>query len=84
MVIRNEVIKVKKAGLVPATIGRQRLTTADVAKLLNLHANTVRRWSATGILKACRISPGRHWRYRREDIEAFLRKGEYENYHSSS
>ncbi|MCL0039074.1 helix-turn-helix domain-containing protein, partial [Dehalococcoidia bacterium] len=31
------------------------LTTSDVARLLNVHINTVRRWSNQGILKAYRI-----------------------------
>jgi excisionase family DNA binding protein len=31
------------------------LTTSDVARLLNVHINTVRRWSNQGILKTYRI-----------------------------
>jgi len=31
------------------------LTTSEVARLLNVHINTVRRWSNQGILKTYRI-----------------------------
>ena len=31
------------------------LTTSDVARLLNVHINTVRRWSNQGALKTYRI-----------------------------
>lgn len=48
------------------------LTTTDVAKMLNLHINTVRRWSNRGILKPYRIGPRCDRRFRREDIVAFL------------
>jgi len=48
------------------------LTVRQVAKLLHVHSNTVRRWSDQGILRAYRISPRGDRRYRREDIEYFL------------
>jgi excisionase family DNA binding protein len=51
------------------------LTAADVARVLGIHTNTVRRWSAKGILKSYRIGPRRDRRFKREDIEGFL-KGE--------
>ena len=48
------------------------LTTRDVAGLLNIDANTVRRWTNQGILKAYRIGPRGDRRFRREDIDLFL------------
>ena len=51
------------------------LTTRDVAQLLNVHINTVRRWSNQEILKTYRIGPRGDRRFRREDIEAFLAEG---------
>ena len=48
------------------------LTANGVAHLLNVHINTVRRWSNRGILKAYRIGPRGDRRFRREDIDSFL------------
>lgn len=48
------------------------LTTGEVARLLNVHDSTVRRWNDRGIIKAYRI--GRHGerRFRRDDIAIFF------------
>jgi len=48
------------------------LTTSDVAYLLNVHINTVRRWSNQGVLKAYRIGSRGDRRFRHEDIAIFL------------
>ncbi len=48
------------------------LTVREVARLLNVHSNTVRRWSDRGILKAYRITHRGDRRFRREDIISFL------------
>jgi len=48
------------------------LTTNDVARLLNVHINTVRRWSNQGKLKTHRIGSRGDRRFRREDIADFL------------
>ena len=50
------------------------LTTREVAQLLNLHVNTVRRWSNQGILKAYRAGPRGDRRFKRQDIDNFLLK----------
>ena len=50
------------------------LTTSDVARLLSVHLNTVRRWSNQGILKAYRIGTRGDRRFRQEDITSFLSK----------
>ncbi len=52
------------------------LTTGDVAQLIGLHPNTVRRWNKKGILKSYRISPRGDRRFRRDDVDSFLREGE--------
>ena len=44
------------------------LRTSDVAHLLNVHINTVRRWSNKGILKSYRIGPRGDRRFKRKDI----------------
>jgi len=48
------------------------LRTGDVARLLNVHVNTVRRWSNEGILAAYRIGHRGDRRFKRHDIAAFL------------
>jgi excisionase family DNA binding protein len=55
------------------------LTVSDVARLLNVHINTVRRWSNQGILKSYRIGSRGDRRFRRDNIADFLaehQKGE--------
>jgi len=48
------------------------LTTSDVARILNLHINTIRRWSNQGILKAYRIGSRGDRRFKKEDIDEFF------------
>lgn len=48
------------------------LRTGDVARLLNIHANTVRRWSRNGILKAYRIGPRGDRRFIESEINRFF------------
>ncbi len=48
------------------------LTISNVAHLLNVHINTVRRWSNQGILKAYRIGSRGDRRFQPEDITSFL------------
>ncbi|APV44630.1 DNA binding domain-containing protein, excisionase family [Dehalogenimonas formicexedens] len=48
------------------------LTTSEVASILNVHINTVRRWSNQGNLKAYQLGPRGDRRFRREDIDEFL------------
>jgi excisionase family DNA binding protein len=48
------------------------LTARQVARLLNVHVNTVRRWNDRGILKAYRIGPRGDRRFNKADIDIFL------------
>ena len=48
------------------------LTTSEVASILNVHINTVRRWSNQGTLKAYQLGPRGDRRFRKEDIDEFL------------
>ena len=48
------------------------LTVAGVAELLNIHSNTVRRWSDRGIIRAYRIGSRGDRRFERDDIVHFL------------
>ena len=45
-----------------------RLTTGEVARIFNVHASTIRRWSQQGILKAYRTGSRGDRRFRREDV----------------
>ena len=48
------------------------MTVREVARLLNIHSNTVRRWSDRGIIRAYRITRRGDRRFRQEDIARFL------------
>jgi excisionase family DNA binding protein len=48
------------------------LSIRDVARLLHIHVNTVRRWSDQGIIKSYRITRRGDRRFRQEDIAHFL------------
>jgi len=52
------------------------LTTAEVAELLNVHVNTVRRWSNKGILETYRIGSRGDRRLRQGDVDKLLRKSQ--------
>jgi len=53
------------------TIGPM-MTVREVAQLLHLHTNTVRRWADQGIIRAYRITRRGDRRFRQEDIVRFL------------
>jgi excisionase family DNA binding protein len=48
------------------------LTPREVAELLHIHTNTLRRWSDKGKIVAYRINPRGDRRYRLQDIHSFL------------
>jgi excisionase family DNA binding protein len=48
------------------------LTARQVAQMLNVHINTVRRWDVRGVLKAYRVGPRGDRRFSREDVALFL------------
>ncbi len=50
------------------------LKTSEVAHLLNVHINTVRRWSNRGTIRAYRIGPRGDRRFRTEDITGFVQE----------
>ncbi len=103
-ITRNEVIKMKEAGMTLREVGERLgisaervrqilkgtagsskkvysrvdveppLSTSDVARYLNVHTNTVRRWSSSGILKTYRVGPRKDRRFKRHDVEKLLVK----------
>ena len=48
------------------------LTMREACRLLNVHGNTLRRWSAMGLVKAYRVGAGQQRRFRAEDIAALV------------
>jgi excisionase family DNA binding protein len=52
--------------------GKSLLTTRELARLLNVHINTVRRWSDEGMLKSYRFGARGDRRFSRDDIALFL------------
>jgi len=50
----------------------QLLTIQQVAKMLNVHSETLRRWDRQGRLKAIRIGKRKDRRYRKEDIDDLM------------
>ena len=47
------------------------LTTSEVARILSVHINTVRRWSNQGILRSYRIGSRGDRRFKKEDVDNF-------------
>ncbi|MGA2158543.1 MAG: helix-turn-helix domain-containing protein [Dehalococcoidia bacterium] len=47
-------------------------TTRELAALLNVHINTVRRWSDQGLVKSYRMGPRGDRRFSRDDVILFL------------
>ena len=48
------------------------MTVREVARLLHVHPNTLRRWSNKGRIKAYRITARGDRRFKREEIARFL------------
>jgi excisionase family DNA binding protein len=48
------------------------LTVREVARLLHVHPNTLRRWSNNGRIKAYRITSRGDRRFKREEIARFF------------
>ena len=52
------------------------LTPREVAMLLHVHLNTIRRWSDQGLIRAYRINRRGDWRFSRDEIAHLLRQHE--------
>ena len=50
---------------------RPMIAVREVARLLNMHTNTVRRWSDRGIIRAYRINHRGDRRFRQDDTARF-------------
>lgn len=50
------------------------LTLQEVSRMLKVHPNTLRAWDKNGVLQAVRIGVKRIRRYRKSDVDDFIRK----------
>jgi len=48
------------------------MTCEEVADYLRVHVSSIRRWSRSGKITAYRIGGWGEWRYREQDVLAFL------------
>jgi excisionase family DNA binding protein len=69
MDLKSLLLGVKQKGSVS-----ELFTLREVCDLLKVHANTLRLWDKKGILVAVRIGVKRVRRYRKEDLEKFLKE----------
>jgi excisionase family DNA binding protein len=51
------------------------LRPGEAAQLLGVHINTIRRWADQGILRAYLVSARGDRRFRRVELESFLKQG---------
>ncbi|HUV52480.1 MAG TPA: helix-turn-helix domain-containing protein [Dehalococcoidia bacterium] len=52
--------------------GKSIMTCDEVAEYLRVHVSSVRRWSRCGKLTAFKVGGRGDWRYRKQDVLAFL------------
>jgi excisionase family DNA binding protein len=50
------------------------LSIGEAARILNVHTNTVRRWSQSGFLKTYRVGPRKDRRFDPADVKKLLEK----------
>lgn len=50
------------------------LTLREAARILKVHVNTLRLWDKKGLLVAVRIGEKRTRRYRKTDLEKFIKQ----------
>jgi len=74
----------KRQGMVRKHRHNLVLTVREVAEFLNIHVNTVRRWSNLGIINSYRLGPRGDRRFRREDVVAFLPRENNSSYREDS
>lgn len=64
--------KRNKNNAVNEGITKEIMTCDEVAEYLRVHVSSVRRWSRSGKLIAFKVGGRGDWRYREQDVLAFL------------
>jgi len=64
--------KRNKTGSGNKSVGKEIMTCDEVAEYLRVHVSSVRRWSRSGKLTAYKVGGRGDWRYREQDVLAFL------------
>lgn len=55
------------------------LKISEAAEMLNVHPNTLRKWDREGVLKAVRFGVRGDRRYRKEDLEKYLKNAGFQH-----
>jgi excisionase family DNA binding protein len=55
---------------------KEPLTTRQLARVLNVHINTVRRWSNKGLLRPIRVGPRGDRKFTRDEVIRILNDAE--------
>lgn len=74
VISKFKIVQVRKKNMFNEYNKDRMLTTRQVADMLNVHINTVRRWNNQGVLKAYRVSSRRDRRFLQSDVDDFLSK----------
>lgn len=64
--------EVKGKDMVANNTSKDLLTPRNAARLLNIHVNTVRRWSDKGILSVYHIGPRGDRRFQRHEVYGLI------------
>ncbi len=72
----RQLAKVKPTRVKPTLESKAILTAGEAAQLIGVHVNTVRRWNEKGTLKGYRIGTRGDRRFRREEVDSFLKEAE--------
>ncbi len=64
--------KGSKASGADSRDGKEIMTCEEVADYLRVHVSSIRRWSRSGKLTAYKLGGRGDWRYREQDVLAFL------------
>jgi excisionase family DNA binding protein len=57
-----------------------KLNTGEIARILNVNNNTVRKWADAGLLKAERVGPQRERKFKMAEVSRFLERGSPEHH----
>ena len=65
-------MRINKVEMKVESTDSEMLTTAEAARLLHVHPNTIRQWANKRLLHAYRLGPRGDRRFKRKDIDLFI------------